>query len=421
MNYILADIARVQPLRRQRPIASKILRSALLGTTLLTSLALIDSQSFSSSASAQELPQTNPDAQLLLKADQLVYDNDNEVVIAKGNVQLDYDGYNVVAQQVSYNQKTRRVKAFGNVEILEPSGNRIYADEIDLTDDFGEGFVNALRVETPENTRFAAESAERFADQKTVFHHGVYTACEPCREKPDRAPIWQVKAQKVILDGVEKTVTYRNATFEFFGLPIAYLPYFSHADASVKRKTGFLTPTIGYSDEKGAWYRQPYFIATGDSHDLTLTATGFSQQGVLGEAEWRHQTENGLYSLKIAGIDQLDRNRFTVNTSDSNAETRGMIGTKGEFTINPRWTFGWNVLVQSDNNFSRTYGIKEFQTADITNEIYLRGLHNKSYFDLSAKQYLVQNNSLTTAGNAFQFESEQPTVRPVLDYNLCQK
>ncbi len=425
MTRILTDNACAQPLCRPHITASKFLVSALLGTTLLTSPALFGTGNgysglFNQMAEAQELPSTTPGAQLLLTADELVYDNDNEIVTAVGNVQLDFDGYNVVAQRVSYNQKTGRVKAFGNVEILEPDGNRIYADEIDLTDDFGEGFINALRVETPDNTRFAAESAERFAGQKTVFHHGVYTACEPCKEKPDRAPIWQVKAQKVILNGVEKTVAYKHARFELFGLPIAYLPYFKHADSSVKRKTGFLTPTLGYSDTKGAWIRQPYFIATGDSHDLTVTATGFSQQGVLGQAEWRHQLENGSYTLTLAGIDQQDPNRFTALSNDANETGRGMIGSKGRFDINPRWSFGWNILAQTDGNFSRTYDIEGYDTSNFTNDIYLRGLHNKSYFDLSAKQYLVQNSFITNTGNAFEFESSQPIVRPVLDYNFVK-
>ena len=68
--------------------------------------------------------------------------------LPSADVQLDYDGYKVVAERVSYNQRTRRVIASGNVEIIEPDGNRIYADRIDLTDDFADGFVDALRVET---------------------------------------------------------------------------------------------------------------------------------------------------------------------------------------------------------------------------------------------------------------------------------
>ncbi|MGI9367176.1 MAG: LPS-assembly protein LptD, partial [Rhizobiaceae bacterium] len=368
-------------------------------------------------AKAQEIAQPRPDAQLYLTADQLTYDNDNEVVTASGNVQMEYDGRNLVANQVSYDQKTRRVKAFGNVEIVEPDGNRIYAQEIDITDDFGLGFVNALRVETNQNTRFAAESAERLADQKTVFNQGIYTACEPCKERPDRPPLWQIKAEKVILDGVEKTVTYRHARFELFGAPIAYLPYFTHADPSVKRKSGFLVPTFGVNNRFGYWGRHTYFWATGDSHDLTLQARHYSKQGFLAHARWRHQLENGYYEFIGAGIDQRDPSAFNAGTNDSRVRERGMFGSTARFDINPRWSFGWDVLAQSDNNFSRTYEIDGYQLENFTNQIFLRGLHDKSFFDLASKRYLVQTNSLTRTANAFGFESQQPTVLPVWDYN----
>jgi LPS-assembly protein len=37
-----------------------------------------------------------------------------------------------------------------------------------------------------------------------------------------------------------------------------------------------------------------------------------------------------------------------------------MIASRGQFRINPRWTFGWDVMAQTDNNFSRTYGISDY-------------------------------------------------------------
>jgi LPS-assembly protein len=364
-------------------------------------------------------PKADPNAQMLLQADQLVYDNDAEVVTAKGNVQIDYDGYNLVASKVIYSQKTKRIVAIGNVEIIEPDGNKIYADHIDITDDFGDGFLNALRVETPNNTRFAAESAERFAGQKTVFNHGVYTACEPCKENPDKPPLWQVKAKTVILDGVKKTVTYRHARFELFGLPIAYLPYFSHADPSVKRKSGFLTPSYNHNSKLGYSIRAPYFLVTGPSHDLTLTSTWYSNQGFMGDVEWRHQLDNGYYTFKAAGISQNGQSEFNT-LPDLNETERGMIATTGRFKINSRWSYGWNFMAQSDRTFSRTYDLGAYSGRDITNDIYLRGLHGRSYFELSAFQYLIQTADSSAIPPASPLQDQQAQVHPVLDYNYVK-
>ena len=102
-------------------------------------------------------------------------------------MQIAYDGYTLVAQRVTYSRASGRVIASGNVEIVEPNGSRIFAEEIDITDDFQDGFVQSLQVETADNTRFAAESAERRDGEIAVFNNGVYTACEPCKDQPEKA------------------------------------------------------------------------------------------------------------------------------------------------------------------------------------------------------------------------------------------
>ena len=135
--------------------------------------------------------------------------------------------------------------------MTDPSGLVVYANDIDITEDFRDGFVDSLRVETPDKTYFAAESAERTGGEQTVFVNGVYTACEPCEDKPEKPPLWQVKAKRIVVDDKEKMIYFHNASFEFFGLPLAWMPYFSVADPSVKRKTGFLAPLFGYSEDVG--------------------------------------------------------------------------------------------------------------------------------------------------------------------------
>src|SRR5690606_28289027 len=164
--------------------------------------------------------------QMILVGDTLVYDFDQGTVTAVGGVQIEYGGINVVAQRVSYNRNTSRVVASGGVEIRDRDGNKYYAEEIDITDDFSDGFVRALRVETTERTYMAAESAERTGGDLTTFIKGVYTACEPCEENPDRPPLWQIKAQRVVWDGKAKTIRFERSRFEFLGVPLAFLPYF---------------------------------------------------------------------------------------------------------------------------------------------------------------------------------------------------
>ena len=395
--------------------------AGLLGATALACLfavALPSAPAFAQTV-ADLAPSVPEGAQMLLEADTLVYDNDASTVTAVGGVQIDYAGNRLVAQRVTYDRKTSRLIASGNVEVVNSDGTKIFSQEIDITDDFADGFVNTLRIETVDKTYFAAESAKREGGFLTTFNNGVYTACEPCEAKPDKAPIWRVKAQKIIWNGKKKTVRFENSNFEFFGFPIAFLPAFEIADPTVKRKSGFLMPGVSFNSKLGIGVSVPYYFALSPTYDLTVKGTGYTKQGFLGEAEWRQRFNNGEYSLKMAGIYQMNPDKFDLNTVDRGPtgdenKLRGMVGTKGHFDLNPRWAFGWNILAQTDKNFSRTYSINGFSESTHRSEVYLTGLNDRNYFDLRAMRFQVQEEALDSDPNARA--DKQPWVLPSLDY-----
>jgi len=360
------------------------------------------------------------DAQMLLEADELIYNQDENTVSAVGGIRIAYNGNTLVADRVTYSRTSGRVVATGRVEIVDRNGSHIFAEEIDITDDFRDGFVSSLRVEAADNTRFAAESAERRDGQIAVFNNGVYTACEPCKEHPERPPLWQIRANRVILDNNTKRVYYEGASFELFGKPIAYVPRFSHADPSIRRKSGFLIPQARYSDELGFGIKNTFFWALAPNYDLTFGGTYLTNQGFLGDVEWRHRLENGQYNLRVAGIRQENPRDFKAATIDSLNEERIAIMSAGRFQVTPRWTFGWNWLHQSDEDFARTYRLQGYSERNITNQVYLTGLAGKNYFDVRAQQFLIQdllNDQDGVLPGIQKFQDQQATALPVLDLN----
>ena len=76
--------------------------------------------------------------------------------------------------------------------------------------------------------------------------------------------------------------------------------------------------------------------------------------------------------------DAFDRNTVDSGPDGDPNEFRGMMGTSGRFAINSRWDFGWDVLVQTDKNFSRTYDIGAYDDFVYRSEIYLTGLDDRS-------------------------------------------
>lgn len=355
---------------------------------------------------------TNPDAKLLLTARQLTFNQDSETVVATGAVQVEYDGYRMVAHRLVYDQRTGRLKAYGDIEMIEPDGNRVYAQELDVTDDFADGFINSLRIETPDNTRIVADSAQRDGGERTTFNNGVYTACEICEKNPNKAPLWQVKARRVVRDGKTKTIRLERARFELFGMPIAWVPFLTVPDHTVKRKSGFLVPAFGYAAELGYSLRVPYYLALSPYYDMTVSVTGYTLQGFLAEAEFRRKFANGSFSIKVAGISQMSPGSFRSSTIDAGKNTRGMVATQGHFKINPRWAFGWKGMLQSDNSFSNTYSIAGYNAVTQVSTAYLRGLSGRNYFDLQAFYFDVQSTNLTSIA-----ESQQPVIHPSLDYS----
>lgn len=359
---------------------------------------------------------------LLVEAKEIVYDDDKNTVSASGDAELSYQGRTLQADRVIYDRKTGRVFAEGNARMTEANGAVITGDRFELTEDFKNGFIDSLRVEQtivqqgrPSKTRFSAPRAERIEGETTIFDRGTYTACEPCKEHPERPPLWQVKAARIIHDNNERTIYYENATLELSGIPVAYLPYFWTPDPTVKRKTGFLAPHYVVSSALGTGVSIPFFWAIAPNVDLTIQPTYLTRQGVLGQAEFRHRLDTGSYNIRAAGISQLDQHAFLPSPlGPRDRDFRGSLESAGRFNINERWRYGWDVALLSDRWFLNNYRIRSesIDKAFISESIstaYLQGQGDRSFFDLRGYYFQVLSST--------DFQKQQPVVLPVLDYN----
>ena len=58
-----------------------------------------------------------------------------------------------------------------------------------------------------------------------------------------------------------------------FNIPVFYLPYFSHPDPSVNKRSGFLMPTVETDQNLGDTFSIPIFYNIKSNLDLTFTPT----------------------------------------------------------------------------------------------------------------------------------------------------
>ncbi|SHG99944.1 LPS-assembly protein [Bradyrhizobium erythrophlei] len=359
-------------------------------------------------------PRAANDGQMLVQAVEVDYDYNNSRVSAVGNVQMFYNGTSVEADKVIYDQKTKRLHAEGNIRMTDADGKITYADIMDLSDDYRDGFVDSLRVDTADQTRMAATRAERSTGNYTVFENGVYTACAPCRDDPKKPPLWQVKGARIIHDQTEKMLYFENAQLEFFGVPMAYLPYFSTPDPTVKRKTGFLMPSYTTVSTYGFGVETPFYWAIAPDYDATFNPRFTTRQGVLFQGEFRQRLINGSYQIRAYGIDQLDPGAFAGQPGDRTF--RGGVETKGDFTLNDKWVWGWEGVALTDFMMLYDYRLAQYKDpvqsfltlpTEAVSQLYLTGVGNRSYFDARAIYYLSLSG----------LQSQVPVIAPVVDYS----
>ena len=359
------------------------------------------------------------DAQMLVNANEVDYDYTNHRVAAVGNVQIYYNGATIEADRVVYDQDTKRLRAEGNARLTEADGKVTYGQVIDLTDDYRDGFVDSLRVETVDDTRLAAARANRSEGNFSVFENGVYTACKPCADDPKKPPLWQVKAARIIHDQSERMMYFEDARIEFFGVPLAYLPYFATPDPTVKRKTGVLMPVYSSSSAYGYAVEIPYYFALAPNYDLTISPRITTMQGPLLQAEFRHRLESGSYTIRAAGIWQLDKDYFGgTNPTPGFRDFRYSLESTGKFNLSPNWTWGWDALLVSDATFFQDYKITSLQArnpdpfgaalTEGTSQLWLTGRGERSYFDARTMYFKGFSTS--------DVQAELPVILPVIDY-----
>lgn len=360
---------------------------------------------------------------LLVEGQEIVYNRDKNTVAATGDVELNYDGRTLQADRVTYDRTSGRVTATGNVRMTEANGQVTTGDRFELTDDFKTGFIDSLRAEQtsrdlqgPVTTRFSSPRGERIGGETTTFEYGTYTACEPCREHPERPPLWQVKAARIVHNNEEHRIYYENATVEVGGVPIGWIPYFWSPDPTVKRESGFLAPRYIHTKALGYGAAIPYFWVIAPDKDLTLTPSLMSRQGVLMQAEYRQRLLTGEFNIRAAGTYQMGDSAFLAPPyGPANRTWRGSLESTGRFNINEHWRYGWDVAMLSDKWFLQNYKIRSesfsanYILPESTSSAYLRGQGDRSYFDLSAYYF----KGLSYA----DWQKQLPNVTPVLDYD----
>jgi LPS-assembly protein len=356
-----------------------------------------------------KVPKIDKAQPLYLQGDELIYDSNGRKVTARGNVEIYYNNYILTADEVIYDQRVSQLAAQGNVILREPSGATTKAEHLVLSDDFRDGFVQSLSF-TTSGAKITAARATRKAGNVTVFDNGKFT---PCKSTPGTPPAWCITAKRVIHNQQAKTIRYEDAAFEMFGVPVLYVPYFEHADPTVKRKSGFLTPNAGHSNDLGYMTEISYFFALAPNFDFTFHPTYTSKQGILWQGDFRHRIAvgslAGQYRVEVAGVNQDAGDLTDVPIGTDLDGWRGSIKTVGNLSLASWWNLGWNITLESDDAFRRFYKLDNILQTDRVNTIFMNGMSERNYVAITGYHF---------GGLLFSDQDvSNSQVHPVFDWN----
>ncbi|HXP30964.1 MAG TPA: LPS assembly protein LptD [Stellaceae bacterium] len=376
--------------------------------SLIASLALLPSSP--QVRAANEAPRTlgNSHAPLLFSADEMQFDRELGLVIAKGNVEISQEDQILLADTVTYNQRTDTVTASGHVSLLQPTGDIVFADFIELHDDMRDGFIKDVRMLLSDRSRLAANTGRRVGGKRIEMRRGVFSPCELCRDDPSAPPLWQIKAEQIVDDKVSQTVEYRDAVMEIAGIPVFYAPYFSHPDPSVKRQSGFLPPTVGTGNTLGYHTTIPYYWVLGPDKDATFRPIFTTKAGQVLDGQYRERFGDG--KLQVDGSVAFDAGGGAISTTNPTpppSSTRGHVFGSGELDLDDNWRTGFDLQRESDLTYMLRYHFPTPQNF-LTSRLYGENFGANSYANISAYGFQSLNPEVG--------DSASPFVLPVATY-----
>ena len=230
-------------------------------------------------------------APVQFEADRVETNQETGQLVASGNVILVQDGNELRADVVEYDRKTQQATATGHVIYKAKDGAVHMSDFLDLSDNFNEVFAEPLISEIADGSRFTAKQAAGNFTETLVMDSTSFTPCN-CDYENGESPIWDLRATKTTHDKASATIIHENVRMHILGLPVFYLPVLAHPDNTVKRRTGFLAPSVVYSTTQGSTTSIPYYKTLGPSADIEFKPYLFQHRGQGLHTRYRQKTDD---------------------------------------------------------------------------------------------------------------------------------
>jgi LPS-assembly protein len=360
--------------------------TGLLSTAIAALVAWCHAPAMAATVHGPSGPTPSKDQPITFTADAVEYDRERSLVIARGHVEAWQGGRVLRADQLTFDRSSGVVVAIGNIAILEPDGQVVFAQYAELSRDMSTGLLKDIRVRMDQNGKLAANGMRRSGGAINELSKVVYSSCDLCKDDPTRPLLWQIEAATATQDTEHKTIEYHDAVLKMGGIPVAEVPFIWHPDPSVPRQSGLMPPLLGNSSRLGVFYGQPYYWVIDGQSDATITPLLSSRQGGMLDTQYRQRFNSGTLLVNAsAGYDS--------------GSPQGSIGLRGQFAIDDTWRWGFDINRASSSQFVSSQHLLLGLAGDsnvLPTTVYLEGFGQGSYSRLDMKAYQALTTSISS-------------------------
>ena len=359
-----------------RLAAAGVATACLLGSTALAQ-GLVPADFFNAPVASN--------APTAVEADDLQIDAKTNIITASGDVVLGYGGYTIKGARLVYNRKTNAAHFVGKVRVIDPSGNALDTEDLEVKGGMKQALLSALTITTYDGARITADSADYDKALRTLLENATYSPCGDCIDDKGRRVGWLVHTSRITYNAEDGSLYMEQPSLALLGVPVAWLPFLWLPDTSASALARLPVPTFDYSDQIGGKLAIPVKVYSSRYTDVVLTPTLMSRQGFLMDAEWVQRFDAGSFRIKASGLYQADRSAFAGQIGDR--DWRGAIQTSGDFVPVKDWQTGWSYTAFTDAAYFEDYRISTATSS--VNQVYATHLTDDTYFDARVQQFNV--------------------------------
>ena len=248
--------------------------------------------------------------QLIIRTETISLDQNNNILESKSKSQLtDKANGNVLdADEFLFNTDKDLIK-LKNANLKDFQKNN-YQIEIAYINTKSKKLIGKDVIVDLNNTSFNVNNDPRIKGRSIVYENkltkiskGVFTTCK----KSDKCPPWQLSAEKVQHDPEKQIINYNNAILKVYDVPVMYFPKFFHPDPTVKRKSGFLMPTLNNSPNADSFISVPYYSVISQNKDMTFTPRFYPEDKFLIQTEYRQENKSSSHFSDLSLLGEKDQ------------------------------------------------------------------------------------------------------------------